>query len=161
MRIFATTPVDVPAEHAWALVADEFGNNAKWVSSLSSSRLNRDTVEAGTGRVCQLGKQELVEEITDLDRDHLVLTYKMPNPPGPVRTVTNTWTVTPKGASRCDVSSDVNLSLRWWGKPVAPLMKLSLNRVIARALEEFRHYAETGTPHPRKVEQQRKLSSAR
>lgn len=161
MRITTTTPVDVPAEQAWAIVADEFGDNANWVSTLKSSRLNRVTVEIGTARVCQLGTRELVEEITELDRDRLVLTYKMPNPPGPVRTVTNTWTVTPGGTSRCEVTSDVHLSLHWWATPMAPLMRLNLNRVIGKALEEFRHYAETGTPHPRKMKQQSKLPSTR
>jgi hypothetical protein len=40
---------------------------------------------------------------------------------------------------------------KWWARPLSPLMRLGLGWTLKRALEEFKHWAETGDPHPRKA----------
>lgn len=151
MQVKTVTTVDVSADRSWSIIAEQFGDAADWASSLSSSRLDREQIEVGATRIGQLGKRELREEVTRLDRDGRVFAYELIDPPGPVRAATNTWTITEIGSDRSKIESEMSLSLHWLAIPFTLLIGFGLKRQIASAIEEFRTFAETGTPHERKT----------
>lgn len=151
MQVKTVTTVDVSADRSWSIIAEQFGDAADWASSLSSSRLDREQIEVGATRIGQLGKRQLSEKVTRLDRDGRVFAYELIDPPGPVRAASNTWTITEIGSDRSKIESEMNLSLHWLAIPLTPLIGFGLKRQIASAIEEFRTFAETGTPHERKT----------
>ena len=145
------TTVEVSADRSWSIIAEQFGDAAEWASSLSSSRLDREELEVGATRIGQLGKRQLQEKVTRLDRESRVFAYELIDPPGPVQAATNTWSITSIASDRSKIESEMDLSLHWLAIPLTPLIRLGLKRQIASAIEEFRTFAETGTPHQRKT----------
>lgn len=155
MRIATVTTVGVPADQSWSIIAERFGDAAEWVSSLSSSRLDRAQLEVGATRIGQLGRRQLREQVTRLDRDERVFAYELLDPPGIVRAATNTWSISEAGPDRSEIRSELDLTLHWAIRPLSPLIRFGLQRQLATAIEEFQTFAETGTPHQRKLDRQR------
>lgn len=153
MRLTTSTPVNVSAERAWQIIAEEFGDTSVWASSMSASHLDRDTVEVGATRVGQVGKRQVSERVTMINRERRVFAYEIVDPPGPIHQATNSWVILDTGNDRCEVDSEMRMELHPLAAPLGPLLKLGIQRQLASALEEFSHYAETGTPHQRKLDQ--------
>lgn len=155
MRINTVNTVEVAADDAWEIIAERFGDAAEWVSSLSSSHLDQEQIEVGASRIGQLGKRQLREQVTRLDRGARVFSYELIDPPGAVLEATNTWSVSAVNAARSEVESELNIGLHKALTPLSPLVKLGLKRQLTKAFDEFRVFAETGAPHPRKLGEKR------
>ena len=144
MKMTTVATVNVSADRSWQVIVEEFGDSANWVSSHSSSRLDRDQVEVGATRIAQSGKRESKERVTHIDRDAGTFAYELVDPPGPILAATNMWTIADAGAGQSTITSDLDLSLHWATKPLTPLLKFGLDKQLAKAIEEFRIYAEAG-----------------
>ena len=149
MQLTTVHSIEGSADHCWTIIAEQFGDTADWSSSMSSSRLDGDVLEVGTVRIGQVGKRQLRERVTRLDRANRIFAYELLDPPGFVESATNIWTITPDGPDRCTIKSELDMSLHRLATPLVPLLKLALKRQLAAAVEEFRCFAETGTPHER------------
>jgi hypothetical protein len=77
--------------------------------------------------------------------------YRATGMPFVVREATDTWSVTALGParSRLDLRAEIRL-LPLVGPVVAPLLKRQIGGLLRHAVEELKHYVETGEPHPRK-----------
>lgn len=144
----ASIEIDVPAAVAWQAVGEEFGKTAEWTSELRGSYLDSDEVGVGVSRVCQRGKETLVETLTKYDPDTMTYTYELQNPGNGVKSAVNSWTVEPLGENRCRVTTTPTIQLGWWLKP---MMALFIGSVLKKVLEELKYWVETGTVHPRKA----------
>lgn len=151
MRISTTNTFDISADHGWSIIAEQFGDAAVWASSLSSSSLDRENVEVGAIRTGHIGKRQLREKVTSIDRENRVFAYELLDPPSIVQSATNRWAISPIGSDRCEIDSELVLSLPKLFNPLSPLITFGLKRQLSTAIEEFRHFAETGTPHERKL----------
>ncbi|MGI9615797.1 MAG: SRPBCC family protein [Acidimicrobiales bacterium] len=152
---------NLPAAEIWQLAAGGFGDTGLWAARLDSSHLRGQLgvgVEAGVGvevglgasRICHVGDEITEEEIIAYHPDDMSFTYTQVDPPAFVSRVTNTWRVVETGASRSRLSMDIDLDVAWWARPMTPLIRVFLKRVLAETQEELVHWAETGDQHPRK-----------
>ena len=72
--------------------------------------------------------------------------------PGFVQRMVARWTLDEEGASKTVVTMTLNVDIATpFNLFMGPVMRLQLGGVLSRSLEELQHFAERGTPHPRKV----------
>ncbi len=115
------------------------------------------------GRVCATGMR-LVPQVTETliayDEANRTLTYQASGMPAFVTLARNTWTVTPVDANRCRVSLRARFDTHGLIGLLGRWAILAQTRRTSRHLaDDLRHYAETGTPSPRKQRQQRRAAA--
>ena len=114
----------------WDVLAD-FGALSSWARNVDHSCLlehDADGAAVGTSRRVQVGRDTLVERITEC-RAPATLAYDIEGLPRRLRRVTNRWTLTPAGANT-DVmlTSTVDIG----DNPVADLAERAMCRYLAR-----------------------------
>lgn len=150
MQKSRTIEVNLPADKLWQAMGERFGDNGLWAASLTSSHLT-GKLEVGVNRVCMNKTQETVEELTMFSPEKLELAYRITSDlPAIIKNASNHWSIKPIGTDKCLVTSHVKSDLVWWAMPLNPLMSLAIGGILAKAMDEFKHWAETGEQHPRK-----------
>ncbi len=150
MQVFEIE-LDISAQKAWELVGEKFGETGQWTSELDSSYMVGETGEGGH-RVCKQGKKTFTEHLLKYDPDIMALEYELiEGRPAIIASAGNQWVIQPLGANRCKLVMSPVFKPHWWAFFMAPLISLGLKGPINRVLEEFKHWAETGELHPRKV----------
>jgi carbon monoxide dehydrogenase subunit G len=111
----------------WDVLAD-FGAISSWADIVDHSCLlspAADGVAVGTARRVQLGRNTLVERITEFDAPH-ALAYDVEGFPRLLRRINNRWTLTPStGGTVVTLTSALEIGSN-------PLQRLA-ERIIARA----------------------------
>ena len=122
--------IAAPAQAAWDVLAD-FGAIADWAHNVDHSCLlehGADVTAAGTTRRVQVGRNTLVERITE-SAAPTVLGYDIEGLPGPLRRVANRWVLTPTGdGTSVALTSTVSIG----ANPVAHLAEHAVCRVMAK-----------------------------
>ncbi len=149
--------IERSAEGVWAILADEFSEVANWLGPVAASHPAAPGADGmPAGRVCDSSLGATDETFVHYEAEAMTFTYEaiVRNAPVyfPVRGGRTTWTVKSLGADRCEAHIDGEAL---W-KPVLgvllrPVMGLFVATLARRSLEELKHYAETGEPHPRKL----------
>jgi len=119
--------IAVPPESVWA-VLDDFGSIASWAPTVDHSCLLRSgpTGPVGTERRLQVGRQALVERITE-HTPPSALAYRIEGLPRLLGEVSNRWTLRPAaGATVVTLTSTVHIGARPWQR--------AAERVAARLL---------------------------
>lgn len=166
MKIVKSIRVNAPADKVWDLLGPNYVRAGDWASGVyvSSARPGVPEVSGApcVGRVCETSLGPFTERITDYNPAARSLAYQATGDkmPGFVRSLVNRWSLTPLGPGETEVRMEMNADL-------APLMgwmmRLQFNKVLQESIEEFKHFAETGKPHPRKqkVDSTKKAIAAR
>lgn len=150
MKRTTSTDLEIPANEAWQLLGNQFGENGDWTSFLTSSYID-GPAEVGATRVCHNRDKITTEKITVFEPQNMKLTYVLADDmPRWLKSSPHTWTVTPRGIDKSTVTSDLVVNLKWWALPLTPVLHLVLGFVVRRVQKEFKHWAETGTPTERK-----------
>lgn len=150
MRKTKTVLLNVSAEQAWEAIGNRFGDNGLWAASLTSSYLTGD-LEVGVSRICMNKDHKTVEELTQYDSEHMELSYHITSDlPFFIKTAKNHWSVKSLGPNKSSMTSEVTSDLAWWALPLTPLMSLGIDGILTKAMDELKHWAETGEQHPRK-----------
>ncbi|MEM7488669.1 MAG: SRPBCC family protein [Pseudomonadota bacterium] len=157
MKITRTIRVDAPPDRVWDILGPNYTRAGDWASSVYVSGPRPGTPKVAgapaAGRVCETSLGPFTETIEAYDetRRHVAYSATGDKMPGFVKRLVNSWTVRAAGggaeidlALTADIAFPFNLLM---GLP----MKLQFAKVLREATEELKHYAETGTPHPRKV----------
>lgn len=147
--------INAPADTVWATVTGEFGDVAKWSSGLAASHIIVDAQSGqATGRVCEpypnslFGNDPVEEELTELDHAIRCLTYRATKLPKGFRNAQNRWCIVETGANSCRLEISPTAEMNpFFGL----LFKASVGKIVSDALEELKHYLETGQLHPRKL----------
>lgn len=155
MKIENEIVINQAAAAVWAIVGDQFGDAQLWASALIHTHGHGRAV---SGQVCESrtcdvkGMGRIQEKLLDFDPKRLTLQYEVVEGfPFFVERGVNRWTLTAEG-STTRVQSTAEITTKGLaGLLMAPLMKLQMARLMRQSLEELKHYAETGTPHPRKA----------
>lgn len=173
MKLTKTTKIDASADDVWALFAHRFEDADQWMASVPRSygHDSGERFEGATtaGRIIEMqpdGKGMKASErfvaydeaaktcsvrvdLIDAPRlfpiDHNSLDFSVADDPDGGSTAT--WVF---GAT-----------LKRWGYVMWPMLRIGLFRAWNQLCEEFQHYLETGTPHPRKVAAIEKAGAAR
>lgn len=156
--------INSPIETAWQLLGPEFAHAYKWASAVNHSEgkgigLNGSSCSE---RGCETTIGKLKEKLLDYSAENYSLSYQLAEGmPSMVKYATNTWQLTKFGPNR--IKLKINMEFRLGGLLgwfMQPMMKLQLNKLGKELVEDFKHYVETGKPHPRKLKAIRQYEAA-
>jgi hypothetical protein len=155
MRIENEIVINKSAPLLWGIVGEKFGSAHVWASGLNHSegsgrKLSEQVCESRTCDIKGMGR--IHERLLDFDPKRLTLKYEVVHGfPFFVERGVNRWTLTQEGdATR--VHSLAEITTRGFvGSLMAPMLKMQMTGLMRRTLEDLKHYAETGRPHPRKL----------
>ena len=165
MKTHNSIIVDKDIDTAWRVMADEFNENDKWMADVykTNKAENEDNPEFES-RNCELTPTldglSTHENIIEYDKENYRLVFNVAIRNGgklPVNGNVATITLKKLGDNETRVNWDTTPDLQPKGKLLAPLLKFGFQKTFRGVLEEFKHYVETGKPHPRKVEAMKKM----
>ncbi len=157
MKIVTERVVDVPADAAWDLMGERFGDIGHWASAVRASYVEGE-LGVGAIRTCDLtpspaASGTISERLTRFDRTRQALTYEVTSGmPGFVRFAENAWSIESLGSGKSRIRSVITLRIAWWMKPMAPMMKMQFGKLIRGLIAEVEANAsselgaETGRP---------------
>lgn len=109
------------------------------------------------GRVRQTSFGPFTESIEEYDPSRYRVAYSATGEkmPGFVKSLVNSWTLTPAGSQRTKVRMELNAHIAFpFNVLMGWMMKMQFRGALKDSIEDLKHYAETGTPHPRKLKVQ-------
>ena len=156
--ITTTRIVKAPRATVWRVVADEFGEVAKWASVISENTIEgADDADGllGAARTCFIPGfgSSVSERVTVYDEEAGQFAYEvLEGAPPFAGKVTSAWTVTAVDAETTKVVSTITMEIAD-GTPQMPvgLTRSAFAQVIAVTLDDLVPYVETGKPHPRQI----------
>ncbi|MEL6344181.1 MAG: SRPBCC family protein [Myxococcota bacterium] len=166
MEIHTTISIHAPAEAAWAVLGEQFGDIGEWASAIASSSLDRP-LSAGAVRTCQIYgfgpfRESTIKERLDVfqpaERRFQYTAFE--GMPWFIASAVNRWSVEPRGADACEVRSHATVRLVWWLRPLGGWMRRSLQANVARITEELQHRVEHAAPHPNNTHRVQKMAAA-
>lgn len=126
-----TRAVAAAPQAVWAVLAD-FGSISAWASHVDHSCLLQhtdDTTSVGTSRRVQVGRNTLVERITD-SAAPTTLGYDIEGLPHRLRRVSNAWTLAPDPRGDTDVTLTSTVEIG--DNPLARVAERALCRMMAK-----------------------------
>jgi len=157
MQINTEVLVDAPAEKAWQIIGEKFGDFGEWTTALDSSFL-KGTLGVGAIRVCHtrsvgLFPPAIVEEqLIDFDPKHHRYTYIVTKGmPSMFKKAQNSWSIESISQTSCIIHSHVVLELKLWLRPFSWLLTMLLKRDMKKFFAEMAYFIEYGKVHPRKA----------
>ncbi len=136
MEISRSRTVDAAPEAVWQVLAD-FGAISSWAPTVDHSCLlehGPDGATVGTSRRVQIGRDTLVERITEFTGP-AALAYAIEGLPRRLGRVVNRWTLDPAsgGATTVTLTSTVHIG----ANPAARLAERAVCRYLAKRSEEM------------------------
>lgn len=128
--------IAAPVDAVWTVLAD-FGGLSSWAPNVDHSCLldgSGERIAAGTSRRVQIGRNALVERITEAVAP-VSLSYDIEGLPRALRHVANRWELRPAGDGRTEVMLTSTVSVG--GNPVARLAEKALCAAMARQSESM------------------------
>ena len=158
MEFTRETLINASIEQAWNILGNQYTEAYKWASGLKYSEgEGTPQLEGATcnNRACDttaLGP--IKEEIRIFDPINYILSYEVIEGfPFFVKLGQNTWTLTQEG-NQTKVSMQLEMLTKGLvGKLMSPMMRLQMGGILTNAIEDFKHYVETGQPSPRKAKE--------
>lgn len=125
-RTIAASP-----QRVWDVLAD-FGSISAWAANVDHSCLlehRADGVDVGTTRRVQVGRDALVERITEATSP-VTLAYDIEGLPRRLRRVANRWSLAPAGPAGTTVTLTSTVEIG--SNPVAGIAERAMCRVMAK-----------------------------
>ncbi len=163
MHIEVYTNVNVPADKAWNLMANQFDKVHEWSAGISHSSGSRNACEQGSKRSCDTALGHFDEKIVRFNEAKKRFAYYATSKDMPffVKGMVIENKVSPISAISCRAGYVVDVDM------IVPfnifpgiLMKMKFKQTLGLNLEEFKHYLETGQKHPRKIKALEKAQAA-
>lgn len=169
MRLSGEVTIEAPADRVWEIAGHQFGSIGEWATAIEASRPDGphagQTAAPVAGRACETGMRSfptVSERIVAYDETNKTLTYVATGLPRFVREARNRWQISAAGPWRAHARFDGVLELHGvTGLLVAIPLRLWMLRVTKAVLDDLKHYAEHGTPSPRKERRLVRLNRTR
>ena len=137
MKLQVSSLVNTPASTAWKILGEEFADISKWNDAILKSSLDGE-VGKGATRTCELKSGPVTELLTRYEPKSHALTYEIRSGlPSFMGTVENAWTIQVVDENSCRVSSVITANMRWYARPIAPLIKMNLRKLVSGALDQL------------------------
>lgn len=130
-QISRSRRVAASPQQAWDVLAD-FGSISSWVANVDHSCVlehGPTGTAVGTSRRIQVGRDTLVERITEFDQP-VALAYTIEGLPRRLRRVTNRWSLTPVSPASTAVTLTTTVEIG--ANPVARLAERALCRFMSK-----------------------------
>lgn len=148
MRIESKREISAEPEKVWQILGEQFGEISEWSSGVVTSTLD-GPLSHGVTRTCELSGSGggpgglITEEVTQLDRDRQSLTYHVRSGLPPMfGDVSNAWQIRSIGQGQSTVSSELTVDLKWWAKPMTPMVRKQFGRTVDGLLKELARTVE-------------------
>lgn len=165
MNIHKLITINAPRERVWDIIATQFGSVGDWVSPVHTSSASSGSPRVPgapcPGRVCQTDMGPIKEDITEFDESRGVLAYTAEGEKMPffVKGMLNRWALKPQGDGSTVVEMHMSAKLMPpFGLLMGPMMKRQMGKMAGFAIEELKHFAETGRVHERKSQALKKAA---
>jgi len=152
MEMRAEVVINAPAEEAWALIGERFGDIAEWASAITESVMDGPPA-IGRVRTCQvagfgpIAAGVIKERLIEFDPQARSLSYEAAaGMPWFIAGAVSRWSVHPGPGSACTVRIHATLALRLAARPLSPVLRWRMRDDTRRALAELRHRVKTGHP---------------
>ncbi|MEM6360287.1 MAG: SRPBCC family protein [Bacteroidota bacterium] len=151
LRFDKEITVDVPSQRAWELLAGKYECVGDWATIIPESAPRMKDGEL-IGRTCSSTYGDVQEMITHWDEENLTYSYEADGLPSMFKSGKNVWKIQPIGERR----SQIRMSLKMEMAPLPGflmgwMLKSKMGKDIDGLMEDFKHYAEKGVPHPKKL----------
>ena len=157
MEMRSELVISAPAEDAWVVVGERFGEIGEWASAITESVMDGQP-DVGQVRTCRvagfgpLAPGVIRERLAGFDPEARSLSYEAAEGmPGFIVRAVSRWSVHAGSGSACTVRIHATLTLRRAARPLGPVLRWRMRADTRRVLAELRHRVETGHPHPAKA----------
>lgn len=148
MEVTQAIEVAAGADQVWAILSDQFGDVATWAARMLDSTNDATLGDLGGRQVVTVEYGPASETLYRRDAENRSLGYWVEGPslPAPISNVQTEWRVAAAG----DAASTVSIRFLAVVSPaeMQPMLEDLLGAGMTPLLEELKHYAETGQPHP-------------
>ena len=158
MKLALEVTANAPIDRVWDILGPGYVNAGEWASAvyISHPRVGEAKVAGApaAGRVCQTSLGPFTESIEEYDPVNHRVAYSATGEkmPGFVKSLVNSWTLTPAGSGRTKVRMELNADIAFpFNVLMGWMMKMQFRGALKDSIEDLKHYAETGKPHPRKL----------
>jgi hypothetical protein len=144
VELRAQVVISAPAQSAWAVVGEQFGDIGQWAAPIVRSWVDSQP-GPGAVRTCQIANfgpfpaGTIKERLIQFDPNAMAFTYESAEGmPTFVSKAINRWSVQPETATRCVVRTHTTLTLRGPVRLLEMFLRLKLRTDGARVLDELR-----------------------
>jgi len=154
MEMRAEVVINAPAEDAWAVIGERFGDIGEWASAITESVMDGSPA-VGRVRTCQVARfgpiaaGVIEERLTGFDPEARSLSYEAAaGMPWFIADAASRWSVHPGPGSACTVRIHATLALRVAARPLSAALRWRMRADTRRVLAELRHRVEAHHPGP-------------
>ena len=150
MEVTQDIEIEATSDHVWSILDGQFGEISVWAARMLDSRGDDSLGEMGERQVTTVEYGPATETLYRRDAEHRSLGYWVTGPslPPPISDVQTEWRVRDLDGEGCGVG------IRFLAVVSDPEAQLMLEQMLGDGmtplLQELKHYAETGEPHPNK-----------
>lgn len=151
MEVTQDIEIAATSDHVWSILDAQFGEIATWAARMLDSEADGALGDLGGRRVTTVEYGPATERLYRRDAQRRSLGYWVTGPslPPPISDVQTEWRVADLDSEGCRVG------VRFLGvvsvPEAQPMLEQMLGDGMTPMLQEFKHYAETGEPHPNKT----------
>ena len=157
MKMRAELAISAPAQDAWVVVGERFGEIGGWASAITESVMDGPP-GAGRVRTCHvagfgpIAPGVIRERLVRFDPGGRSLSYEAAaGMPRFIVSAVSRWSVHEGPGGTCLVRIEATVTLRPITRPLGPVLRWRMRADTRRVLAELRHRVETGRPHPAKL----------
>ncbi|MEM9674507.1 MAG: SRPBCC family protein [Bacteroidota bacterium] len=143
--------LNVPAQKAWDILWNNYESVGTWASIIPESAARHQDGKL-VGRTCSSTYGDVKEIITHHNEKQLTYSYEADGLPSMFKKGGNTWKVIPLGGNRSRVQMQLRMELAPLpGFFMGWMIKSKMSKDTQGLMEDLKHFAETGKPHPKKT----------
>ena len=154
MEMRAKLVINAPAEDAWVVVGERFGDIGEWASAITESVMDGPPA-VGRVRTCQvagfgpIAAGVIKERLIEFGPEARSLSYEAAaGMPWFIAGAVSRWSVHAGPGSACTVRIHATLALRLAARPLSPALRWRMRADTRRVLAELRHQVEAHHPGP-------------
>jgi hypothetical protein len=156
MKIILEQVIAKPIADVWEVLGNQFGQIDKWSSLISHSEVSGEAKIPGASfsiRSTKTTQGPTQQKLTSFNPEKHTLSYKaISGTPFFIKSVNATWSLKKKDDNTTDLTLDFEYETQGiMGLILRPIVKKKFSKLGAEIIDDFKHYVENGTPHPRKV----------
>lgn len=155
INIKRSIEIEVSADDLWHKTAEDFGGIDQWISVVSNvTHIPNENGDAlGAERVCRSPFGDTRETMVTYDETERTFGYAIQGLPPFISEAVNTWRIEAVNHNTSLISMTLTGNVVEGVDPEMVIgFKSQVGDLIGMATEELKHWVETGTAHPRKVD---------